>query len=31
MKHSADEVARDWPGVKLDYAGAFQARLKRTG
>jgi predicted RND superfamily exporter protein len=28
VKHTADEVARGWSGVKLDYAGAFQARLE---
>ena len=31
VKHTADEVAQGWPGVKLDYAGAFQARLEEDG
>jgi hypothetical protein len=28
VKRVSDEVARGWPGVNLDYAGAFQARLE---
>ncbi|HYO52993.1 efflux RND transporter permease subunit [Archangium sp.] len=28
VKRVSDEVAQGWPGVKLDYAGAFQARLE---
>ncbi|HEX8435623.1 efflux RND transporter permease subunit [Archangium sp.] len=28
VKRAADEVAQGSPGVKLDYAGAFQARLE---
>lgn len=28
VKHAADELAQGAPGVKLDYAGAFQARLE---
>ncbi|MFY0567433.1 efflux RND transporter permease subunit [Archangium lansingense] len=28
VKRVSDEVAQGWPGVKLDYAGAFQARIE---
>ncbi|QRO02290.1 MMPL family transporter [Archangium violaceum] len=28
VKRTAAEVAQGWPGVELDYAGAFQARLE---
>ncbi|QRK06491.1 MMPL family transporter [Archangium violaceum] len=28
VKRVAAEVAQGWPGVRLDYAGAFQARLE---
>lgn len=28
VKRVSDEVARDWPEVKLDYAGAFQGRIE---
>ena len=28
VKRVSDEVVQGWPGVKLDYAGAFQARIE---
>jgi predicted RND superfamily exporter protein len=28
VRRVSDEVARDWPEVKLDYAGAFQGRIE---
>jgi uncharacterized protein len=31
VKRAAAEVAQGWPEVKLDYAGAFQARLEEDG